>query len=240
MLFTEQNVRDNIRNREGKRVFYLASKDQLTSGARDFLRRERIEILPAEQAKPDHYVLENGAFLTEKPEHMTHLNGNILVSKTHPRIAFRGKMDLLEAELMLCQLKVPEFTKELQDILDTARYLLRCEVMDEPIAERKICGLSEQELRKRSHLPQDFYGQPHFMPSAADGEKILSLNRARCLARQVELAAVEAFTDEKGNATRLDLLRMLNRLSSMIYILMIQLKAKASPGGSWQKSLISD
>ena len=226
MLFTEQNVRDNIRNREGKRVFYLAPKDQLTSGARDFLRRERIEILPAEQAKPDHYVLENGAFLTEKQEHMTHLHGNVLVCKTHPRIAFRGKMDLLEAELMLCQLKVPEFAKELQDILDTARYLLRCEVMDEPVAERKICGLRSQELRRRSHLPQDFYGQPHFMPQAADGDEMLLLNRARVIARQVELAAVAAFTDEKGNPTRLDLLRMLNRLSSMIYILMIQLKAK--------------
>jgi ethanolamine utilization cobalamin adenosyltransferase len=230
MLYTEQNVRDNIRNREGKRVFYLAPKDQLTSGARDFLRRERIEILPAQQAKPDHYVLENGAFLTEKPEHMTHLNGNVLVCKTHPRIAFRGKMDLLEAELMLCQLKVPEFAKELQDILDTARYLLRCEVMDEPVAERKICGLAEQELRRRSHLPQEYYGQPHFMPQAADGEEILLLNRARCIARQVELAAVAAFTDEKGNPTRLDLLRMLNRLSSMIYILMIQLKAKKEKG----------
>ena len=61
MLYTEQNVRDNIRNRDGKRVFYLRSGDQLTSGARDFLRRERIEILPADQAKPEHYVLENGA-----------------------------------------------------------------------------------------------------------------------------------------------------------------------------------
>jgi ethanolamine utilization cobalamin adenosyltransferase len=226
MLYTEQNVRDNIRNREGKRVFYLASKDQLTSGARDFLRRERIEILPAEQAKPDQYVLENGAFLTEKPEHMTHLNGNVLVCKTHPRIDFRGKMDLLEADLMLCQLKVPGFAKELQDILDTARYLLRCEVLDEPVEERTLCGLSSQELRRRSHMPQDFYGQPHFMPSHTDGEEILSLNRARGMARQVELAAVAAFTDEKGNPTRPDLLRMLNRLSSMIYLLMIQLKAK--------------
>ncbi|MBQ7817442.1 MAG: ATP-binding protein [Oscillospiraceae bacterium] len=227
MLYTEQNVRDNIRNREGKRVFYLRSSDQLTSGARDFLRRERIEILPAEQAKPDCYRLENGAYLTEKPEHMTHLNGNVLVCKTHPRIAFRGKMDLLEAELMLCQLKVPAFSKELQEILQFARYLLRCEVLDEQVSERKLCGLSEQELRQRSHMPQDYYGQPHFMPEHTDGEEILLLNRARCIARQAELAAVAAFTDEKGNPTRKDLLRMLNRLSSMLYILMIRLKAQA-------------
>jgi ethanolamine utilization cobalamin adenosyltransferase len=64
------------------------------------------------------------------------------------------------------------------------------------------------------------------MPEHTDGEEILSLNRARCIARQVELAAVAAFTDEKGNPTRVDLLKMLNRLSSMLYILMIRLKAE--------------
>ena len=31
----------------------------------------------------------------EKPEEMTHLRGNLLVKKTHPRIAFRGKLDRL-------------------------------------------------------------------------------------------------------------------------------------------------
>ena len=43
MLYTEQNVRDNIRNREGKRIFFLGAGDQLTPGARDWLRKERIE-----------------------------------------------------------------------------------------------------------------------------------------------------------------------------------------------------
>ncbi len=229
MLYTEQNVRDNIRNRENKRVFFLRSEDRLTAGARDFLRRERIEILPAEQAKPERYQLENGAYLDEKPEHMTHLYGNVLVCKTHPRIAFRGKMDLLEAELMLCQLNVPAFSKELGEILACARNLLRCEVLGEPVKAEKLCGLTEQELRRRSHLPQDYYGQPHFMPEAADGAEILHLNRARCIARQAELAAVAAFTDESGKSTRPDLLRMLNRLSSMLYLLMIRRKAKASP-----------
>ena len=185
MLYTEQNVRDNIRNREGKRVFYLRDTDRLTAGARDFLRRERIEILPAEQAKPRQYVLENGAYLDEKPEHMTHLNGNVLVQKTHPRIVFRGKMDLLEAELMLCQLKVPALEKELGEILAVARHLLRCEVLDEPVSEGKLCGLTEQELRKRSHMPQDYYGQPHFMPLVADGEQILLLNEKPLLVQNL-------------------------------------------------------
>ena len=50
MLYSKDAVRDNIRNRDGKRVFYLSKGDQLTSDARDFLTRERIEILPASDA----------------------------------------------------------------------------------------------------------------------------------------------------------------------------------------------
>ena len=66
MLYTKGAVRDNIRNREGKRVFYLGKGDQLTSDARDFLTRERIEILPAEQAKPERYRLLNGGYISKK------------------------------------------------------------------------------------------------------------------------------------------------------------------------------
>lgn len=225
MLYTEQNVRDNIRNREGKRVFILGKGDQLTSGARDFLRKERIPILPPEEAKPQVYRLMGGGTVAQKPEHMTHLNGEVLVSKTHPRIAFRGAMDLLEGELMLCQLVVePEIRKDLGEILELARALLRCDVLEEPVPERKLCGLTEEEQRRRSHFPQEYYGQPHFMPEYTDGAALLQVNRARCAARNAELRAVEAFTDREGNPTRVDILRALNRMSSMLWILMIRMK----------------
>lgn len=225
MLYTEENVRDNLRNREGKRVFYLGKSDQLTSGARDFLTRERIPILPAEQAKPQTYKLLNGGYMAEKPEHMTHLHGDVLVMKTHPRILFRGAMDTLEAELILCQLVADEKTaKDLGEILAFARMLLRCEVLGEPVPTGKLCGLTPEELRSHSHRPQDFYGQPHFMPNATDGQLIARLNRARCAAREAELRAVAAFLDADGNPTRTDLLQAMNRLSSMLYILMIRCK----------------
>ncbi|MDY3224669.1 MAG: hypothetical protein SOW84_02170 [Candidatus Faecousia sp.] len=95
MLYNEEAVRANIRNRDGKRVFYLGKGDQLTSSARDYLNRERIAIVPADQAKPTRYRLLSGGFAEEKPEHMTHLHGDVLVPKNHPRILFRGKMDTL-------------------------------------------------------------------------------------------------------------------------------------------------
>ena len=225
MLYTEQSVRDNIRNREGKRVFFLGKGDTLTPGARDFLSRERIEVRSAEEAKIETYRLLNGGYMKEKPEHMTHLHGDVLVSKTHPRIAFRGKIDLLEAEIMLCQLIVEEpMRRQLGEILALARKLIRCDVLNEPVGEERLCGLTQKEIRQRSHFPQEHYGQPHFMPEYTDGEIILRLNRCRAIARETELAAVQAFLDGEGNPTRGDILQALNRISSMLYILMIQLK----------------
>ena len=226
MLYTEEAVRMNLRNREGKRVFYLGKGDTLTPGARDWLSRERVEILPAEMAKPEEFRLLNGAVIREKPEHMTHLRGDVLVHKTHPRIEFRGWIDRLEAELVLCQLKCEKWRKELGEILDLARGLIRCDVLEEPVQFGKLCGLTEKEQRERSHRPQDFYNQPHFMPEFTDGEAVLMLNRCRTVARRTELAAAAAFTDENGNCTRVDILQALNRMSSMLYILMIREKAE--------------
>ena len=224
MLFSEKAARDNVRNREGKRVFYLGKGDQLTSEARDYLQKERIEILPAEKAKPDRYRLLTGGFTEEKPEHMTHLRGDVLVSKTHPRIAFRGAMDTLEAELLLCAYALPAFRAQLEEILALARVLIRCDVLEEPVPQKPLCGLTMQQLRAHSHRPQDFYGKPHFMPEVSDGETVLLLNRARSTARTAERKAAAAFQDENGLPVREDILQALNRMSSMLYILMIQAK----------------
>jgi ethanolamine utilization cobalamin adenosyltransferase len=221
MLLTEQAVRDNVRNREGKRVFYLSKEDTLSPSARDYLSRERIEILPAEQAKPELYRLPGGGFCREKPEHMTHLDAQVLVPKNHPRIRFRGAMDTLEAELLLCG-------PETGEILALARRLIRCDVLDEPVGEFTLGGLTQQEQRSHSHFPQKHYGVAHFMPDYADGPEILGLNRCRCAARSAELAAVDAFTDRDGVPTRPDILQALNRMSSMLYILMIRKKASGS------------
>ena len=220
MLYTRQAVQDNLRNRDGKRVFYLAKGDQLTSSARDYLSRERIEILSASDAKPEKYRILSGGFTEEKPEHMTHLNGDTLVEKTHPRILFRGAVDTLEAELLLsCVNATGDIRKQLEEALFFARALLRNEVLDEPVSVLTLGGMDEKALRQRSHRPQDLYGKPHFMPQPTDSALLLQVNRARCAARQAELKAVAAFP-----SGREDLLRAFNRLSSFLYLVMIQLK----------------
>lgn len=223
MLYDERAVKANIRNREGKRVFFLGERDRLTPSAKDWLSRERIAILPGEEAKIVRYRIPGG-FCEEKPEHMTHLHGDVLVPKTHPRIAFRGSIDLLEAELILCKLKTD--IAPLQEVLELARRLIRCDVLDEPVGDVHLGGLTEAEQRRRSHFPQEVYGIAHFMPEAEDGERIALLNRCRALCRKAELAACHAFADRDGNPSRPDILQALNRMSSFLYILMLEEKAK--------------
>ena len=226
MLYTETAVRANIRNLEGKRVFCLGSGDTLTPGARDWLRSEKIRIISPSEIRPERYALFSGGYLEEKPEHMTNLNREILVPKTHPRILFRGAMDTLEAELILSQLAVPRLSGKLEEILSLARNILRCDVLDEPLEIPALWGLTEAELRHRSHFPQAYYGIAHFMPSAADGEAIARLNRARTASREAELKACAAFSDREGIPTRPDILRALNRMSSMLYLLMLEEKSR--------------
>lgn len=233
MLFDRKAVEANIRNRDGKRVFYLGKGHQLTSEARDYLQNQRIEILPAELAKPESYRLLGGGFVSDKPEHMTHLNAEFLVCKTHPRIRFRGAMDMLEAEILLCQQAAdPKACQDLADALALARNIIRYDVLEEPAEEMLLGSLDARQLRERSHRPQDFYNQPHFMPSHQDSKFLLMLNHARCAARQAELFAVEAFLDRDGKPTRTDILQSLNRLSSFLYLLMIREK---SGGGNHGK-----
>ena len=225
MLYGRKEVQENIRNKEGNRVFYLGKGHQLTSDARDWLSSERIPILPGESAKPSEYRLLNGAVLAQKPEYMTHLNAEFLVDKTHPRIAFRGVMDSLEAALLLASAEAEgNIRTQLSEALAYTRYLLGQEVLEQPIACEALGGMDEKQLRERSHRPQDFYGKPHFMPSPEDNKSLLLVNLARCKAREAELAAVKAFQNQEGLPQRLDLLQALNRLSSFLYLIMIQLK----------------
>lgn len=227
MLYTEENVRAGLRVLDGKRVFYLGDADRLTPAARDWLNREGVRIAAPTEAKSVYTTRFGGEFV-EKPEEMTHLSGNVLVPKSHPRIAFRGMIDTLEAELLLAQEAAqdkPQLLSALQEMLDFVRSLIRADVLNEPVAELRLCGLTETELREHSHFPQKYYAQPHFMPTYTDGRAMLQLNRVRTIVRQAELACYRAFCDRDGVLSRSDILTALNRLSSLCWILMIRLKA---------------
>src|SRR5699024_11735987 len=69
----------------------------------------------------------------------------------------------------------------------TTLFRSRHDVLNEPMAAFPLGGLTEAELRARSHTPQKYYGQPHFMPDYTQCWTLLAVNRARTTARQAEL-----------------------------------------------------
>ena len=116
-----------------------------------------------EAPPPPKYQTLFGAALNEKPEHMTHLKGNTLVFKDHPRIAFRGWIDLLEAEITLAQLAAEgegyhALAEELEEVLAFVRQYIRFDVLDEPVGEIRLCGYTPEQLREYSHYPEKHFG----------------------------------------------------------------------------------
>ena len=233
-LLTEERVRQMSDNGTRGPVV-VARGDVLTPSARSFLREHRVEVVypqGKEETAPGaaRYQTAFGVGLEEKPEHMTHLRGNILVFKDHPRIAFRGMIDLLEGEIALCQQVcvregVPGLAEELEEVLDFVRRFIRFDVLSEPVGEVKLCGMTPEELRERSHYPEKYYGQGHFLIHYTDSPAILAVNKVRAVVRQTELAAYRAFRDENGGVARGDIILGLNRISSLLWIMMIKLKA---------------
>ena len=231
-LLTEEDVRRM--SNQGTRGPVVVNRDQmLTPGARDYLREHRVEVVyPQGEAAgegapsaPAKYRTLFGAALNEKPEHMTHLRGNVLVPKTHPRIAFRGGIDTLEAELLLCaQAADGPLRQTLCAMLDFVRSLIRADVLDEPVQAVRFLGLDGDGLREHSHHPEREEGQPHFLPAPEDPPILLRLNRLRTVVRQTELLACHAFSRPDGTLARPDLVKALNRLSSLCWILMIRVK----------------
>ena len=160
---------------------------------------------------------------------MTHLTGNLLVFKDHKRIIFRGKIDSLEARIVetqvLCHKQgMNKLVEDLQEILTLIGRILRCEVLSEPLEDFVLQGMTEKDLRERSHNPKKYFGIGHEMPTYEMGEIVSKLNVLRTLTRETELSAYEAFKGEYGQVEREDLIRTLNRLSSVFWIMIFKVR----------------
>ncbi|MBE9914273.1 cobalamin adenosyltransferase [Paenibacillus donghaensis] len=187
-----------------------------------------LDVEPATGGKKRFRTLYGG-FLEAKPEHMTHLYGNMLVFKDHPRILFRGKLDsletkILEAQISCFKLNMTKLVKDLEEILQFVRRIVRCEVLSESIEEFHLLGLNPKELREQSHFPKKYFGLEHFQPSYDMGEAVVVINALRTLTRETELLAYQAFKKEHGDAEREDIIRSLNRLSSLFWIIMFRIR----------------
>jgi ethanolamine utilization cobalamin adenosyltransferase len=179
-------------------------------------------------AGPKYVSAMDGGLFDTKPEHMTQLTGNRVVPKDHPRIVFRGRLDTCQGELLLLQAKAHDAGKkalvtDLSEILEWSRDIMRRDVLDTPVPEKPILGLSDAELRAHSHNPKKYYGIGHLLPTYDMGEMILGLNRLRALVREMEVSAVSALK-EPFQLDKPDIVQALNRMSSALYIMMLKEK----------------
>ncbi|MCP4115699.1 MAG: cobalamin adenosyltransferase [Desulfobacteraceae bacterium] len=245
-VITESLLRQSFRKKAFK-TFNVEEGQILTPSAKQFLNEKSVAVIrnkkgeqeprepvaaPAEQApapqpKAKYFSAVDGGRFETKPEHMTQLHGNALVVKNDPRIVFRGKLDSFQSAVLMEQLRSIELKKkglgqDLAELLSWAREIMKCDVMEQPLPETMILGLTDPELRERSHHPKRYFKIGHIMPSVDMGPSLLGLNTLRSSVREIEIAAVAAFMN---NVEKRDMIQALNRMSSVIYIMMLKEKA---------------
>ena len=127
-VLTEADLRRE-RLQVGRREYRVDPDVFVTPSAREYLRDCRVELIvnseetgipktedgvmtrdePVGRDRGVCYVdAVTGEEYMTKPEGMTHIRGRLLVRKTHPRIRFRGKLDALQAQVVLLQARFPE------------------------------------------------------------------------------------------------------------------------------------
>ena len=225
------------------KCYTVAPGTYVTPAALDFIREHQIQLhfatpqkntmsvtpIPVQNGKAKYVDYVTGAPLDYKPEHITHLRGNKLVSKQHPRIAFRGKLDTLMARIISVQVLAEEMgkaklTEELDELLAYLRTILAAEVKDEPLKPMNLLGMDSDGIRRCSHYVKEHIGIDHPIPSYKMGKLCAALNELRTQVRETELCAVNAFDVEHPDA-RGDIIEGLNRLSSCVYILFCRVAA---------------
>jgi len=235
------------------KTFTLTKGDILTPNARQFLKERRITIVEGQVAMPERghgqandilcrervpteaafqprFVSDfDGGRFESKPEYMTQVFGNKLVGKDDPRIMLRGRLDSLQSTVLEIQLQFvgqvsPSLMKSLDEILLLIRATLRAEVMGELLSIELLLGLDDASLREHSHHPQKHYGIPHFVPDVSMGREVVLLNKLRTTIREVEVVATQTFKHQ-AQVSRIDIIQILNRLSSAAYILMCRVRS---------------
>lgn len=152
----------------------------------------------------------------------TFLDAQTKVSKAHPRIILRGKLDSLIAQVVLIQTqfdpqnKLPSLLKTgLADLNLWLWQVLQAEVSGNAFVPQSLCGMDMETVYLVSQNPQKYLQQGHLVPDLALGHNVAQLNLLRAQVREVEVEMVKAGMDRE------DLLMSVNRLSSAVYVLML-------------------
>ncbi|HEY3423420.1 MAG TPA: phosphate propanoyltransferase [Negativicutes bacterium] len=239
MLISEHELRANWHKSKSNTIT-IPPGSIITPSARDFLRAQGIQVqhkgeIVLNQKPENNSTQELKPLLNQKtpskPEHMTHLRGKELILKNHPVIAWRGQLDQFDCELVETQtllLKAGEskLAKQLEEVALFAQKIMVAEVREQSIEFGTLFGWKEDQIREMSHHPDKYFGIPHTAMSYQDGWIVARLNRLRSKIREVELYANRAFTDKGGTCSRPDIILLLNRLSSLFYVLICKRRSE--------------
>lgn len=244
-VITEMVLRGELKG-ECPPVYYVPKDKLLSPAAKEYLNQLKIKVefgdppaapapvasntkAPAISDTPvgAKYVDElSGAFYVKKPEYMCQLFGNRLVCKNHPRIVFRGLLDSMSSTVVMTQAEIAasggpqKLVDDLGDVNKVLNQIMYCEVMGEEMGEATILGLTPEEIRNRSHNPQKYFNiKQMLLPNYTMGVDYTRLNMLRAKVRELEIAALDAFVDGK-NVQQPEIIRTLNRLSSIFHIMM--------------------
>lgn len=245
MVLTEDKLKSLYKKEEFKK-FIVENGTIITPSARQFLTDKGIEVVnegAVEEKTAVHekvveriiektitpkYIGLAGESYFEKPEHMTQISGNILVNKNDKRIIFRGKLDSLKSKWLILQKELENYgneklNKDMESVTDFIKKIVLAEVLDTELEEIKVLGETLDKIKEISHNPKKFFEIGHmFDISVKNSTLVLKLNEIRSNCRECEITGVTAFLTEKGIAEKKEILKALNRLSSIIYVMMLK------------------
>ncbi len=231
MIVTEAALREQLRHPTQGASVTVPTGAVLSPSARDFVSHWRLQVqeAPMTPAVPDWD--RASAFTFDpvpcqgagegKPDHLTQLQGGQLAPKTHPRIRLRGRLDSLQALTLLVAARARsagalDTTRRLDTVAAYVRELLAAEYQQREARALVIDGLDDRALHDATHDPRTALGVDHLALASTDSELLLWCNWLRAQVREVELAALDAFTDPH-DPTGGSLVHGLNRLSSAVY-----------------------
>jgi ethanolamine utilization cobalamin adenosyltransferase len=185
---------------------------------------------PVNLAGPLPVCVACGQPVAHKPDHLAQLDAGHYAPKTRPRFRFRGKVDTLHAQVLVTEAaarrhNLPQLAGYLSTLAAYCREIASAEYHERPVMPLQLAGISEDDLHRITHHPEQTLGISHVTPSPDDPEALLALNLLRCQAREAELLAAEVFAGPAGQPLRPDLLRALNRLSNAVYYVTLLFKA---------------
>lgn len=265
----QQVIRDKkitIRWRdETGQVFVEKTKnDEIHSSAagvgtkRDF---EKVHPLNRSHGRPKNTCSLCAGDVPKKPALLTHLDNHMLVLKSHPRILLRGKLDtcICYCVEIQCEMRNQtriEITKDMEllngfmaDIRSYLGQVLQAEVTGKDLPLPSLGLFGAATLHTWSHNPLKYLGHDHMLPDVMYGPLVAKLNILRAQIRELELTAIEAFSDNmahfaSANIQREDIIAGVNRLSSAVYVVMILVwqtqNGQASRSGSVLERLVNE